>query len=254
MRNTVKEFVKSCRICQQTKARNHKPFGLLQPIEPPSNKWEVITMDFVIPLPETKNGNSGILNVVCKLSKMIRIIPIHYNINATAVAMKFKEHIYRNHGLPTKIISDRDSLFMSKFWKELFRSLGTKLAPSTAYHPQTDGQSEIANRKVEEMIRAFANYRKDNWDEHLIDFEVAYNSAVNSTTLSTPFFINYGMHPKTLPIEGVTSLNPTVESFLETIKKTTKFTHDRIIHQNKKMAEDANKSRISHTFREGSEV
>ena len=254
MRETVKQFVKSCRTCQQTKARNHKPFGLLQPIEPPSTKWEVITMDFVLPLPETKNGYSGILNVVCKLSKMIRIIPIKSTISAPEVAIKFKEHVYRHHGLPSKIISDRDSLFMSKFWKELFRSLGAKLAPSTAYHPQTDGQSEIVNRKVEEMIRAFANYKKDNWDEHIVDFEVAYNSAVHSTTLSTPFYINYGIHPKTLPIEGLTSNNPTVESFLESIRRITKFTHDRIILQNKRMAEYANKSRIPHTFNIGDEV
>ncbi len=99
---------------------------------PPESKWEVITMDFGLPLPETKNGNSGILNVV----------------------------------------------FMSKFWKALFKSLGTKLAPSTAYRPQTDGQSEIANRKVEEMIRGFANYKKDNWYEQLVEFEVAHSSAV----------------------------------------------------------------------------
>lgn len=248
MRNTVKEFVKSCRTCQQIKSRNHKPFGLLQPIEPPETKWDVITMDFITPLPETKNGNSGILNVVCKLSKMIRIIPIKSNITAPETAMKFKEHVYRSHGFPSKIISDRDSLFMSKFWKSLFSSLGTKIAPSTAYHPQTDGQSEIANRKVEEMIRAFANYRKDNWDDHLVDFEVAYNSAVHNTTLCSPFYLNYGIHPKTIPIDGITAYNPTAQSFLETMKDTTDFAYKRIIRQNARMAEYANKSRIPHEF------
>ena len=206
-------------------------------------------MDFVIPLPETPKGNSGILNVVCKLSKMIRLIPIKSNISAPEVAIKFKEHVYRNHGLPSKIISDRDSLFMSKFWKALFTSFGTKLAPSTAYHPQTDGQSEIANRKVEEMIRAFANYKKDNWDEHLVDFEVAYNSAVNSTTLCSPFFVNYGVHPKIVPLETLSSHNPSAKSFIDTIHDTTKFAYDRITRQNRKMAEYANKSRIPHDFK-----
>lgn len=222
MRHTVQEYIKSCRTCQQIKAQSHKPFGLLQPIEPTKSKWEVITMDFVIPLLETENGYSGILNVVDKLSKMIRIIPIRSNITAPEVALKFKEHIYRNHGLPKKIISDRDSLFMSKFWKALFKSLNTKLAPSTGYHPQTDGQSEIANRKVEEMIRAFANYKKDNWDQNLVDFEVAYNSAVNSTTLRSPFFINYGIHLRIIPMEGITSYNPSVKSFVDVIHDTTK--------------------------------
>ncbi len=107
MRDIVHNFVKGCRTCQQIKARNRKAFGLLQPIEPPESKWEVITMDFVTPLPETENGNSGVLNVVCKLSKMIRIIPIKHDISAPEVAMKFKEHVYRNHGIPNKIISDR---------------------------------------------------------------------------------------------------------------------------------------------------
>ena len=85
--------------------------------------------------------------------------------------------------MPDKIISDRDSIFIRTLWKTLFKSLGTNLAPSSADYPQTVGQSEIANCKVKEMIRAFANFKKDTWDEHLIDIEVTYNSAVNSTTL-----------------------------------------------------------------------
>ena len=186
MRSTVEQLIKNCRTCQQTKARNHKPYGLLLPIEPPKSKWEVIAMDFVVPLPETKNGKSWILNIVCKLSKMISIIPIKSNITAPEVARKFKEHVYRSHGLSSKIISDRDSLFMSEFWKALFKSLDTKLAPTTSYHPRTDDQSEIANRKVQEMIRAFSNYKKDNWDQTLVDFEVACNSAVHTTRLCSP--------------------------------------------------------------------
>ena len=206
-------------------------------------------MDFIVPLPTTKNGFSGIMNVVCKLSKMIRLIPITENITAPEVASKFKEHVYRHHGLPSKIISDRDKIFMSNFWTFLFKSLDTKLAPSTAYHPQTDGQTEISNRKVEEIIRAFANFRKDNWDEHLVDFEVAINSAVNSTTLCSPFFINYGVHPRTIPLEALASNNPTVDEFLKSSIESSKFAHDRIVSQNLKMAEYANKRRTSHKFK-----
>ena len=123
-------------------------------------------MDFIVALPETENGNSGILIFVDKLSKIIRLIPTKSTINASEAAQKFKEHIYRSHVIPSKIISDRDPIFMSKFWKFLFKSLGAKLAPSSAYHPQTDGQSEIADKKVEEMIRGFVNYAKDNWDKY----------------------------------------------------------------------------------------
>ena len=140
---------------------------------------------------------------------------------------------------------------MSKFWKALFQSLGTKLAPSSAYHPQTDGQSEIKNRKIEKMIRAFANYRKDDWDKHLVDFQVAYNSAMNSTTLCTPFFINYGLHPRIVPMEALASNNPTVEEFLKATQDAAKFAFDRIKSQNKKMAVYANKFRKDHKFKVG---
>lgn len=248
LRKDIHDYVKSCRICQQTKARNHRPYGLLQPIDPPDTKWTTITMDFITPLPQTKQGHNGILNVVDKLSKMIRSIPIPKNSDAVTIAKLFKEHIYRNHGLPSKIISDRDTIFMSKFWKTLFKLLGTKIAPSTAYHPQTDGQSEIANRKTEEMIRAFANFRKDNWDEHLVDFEVAYNSAINSTTLYSPFYLNYGIHPKTIPMHTLSSNNPSVAEFLKSVQESSAFARENIRKRNIKMAEYANKSRIPHQF------
>ncbi len=173
MRKTVKDYVKICCTFQQTKERNQKPKGLLQPIKLPESKWEVNILSFVQTLPETKNGNSGILNVVWKLAKTIRIMPIKLNFTASEVSMKFKEHIHRNYRLPSKIISSRDSLFTSKFWKALFKPLGTKLAPLTAYNLQKEGQSEIDNRKVEEMIEALTNYKKDNLNEHFMDFEVA---------------------------------------------------------------------------------
>ena len=205
-------------------------------------------MDFIVPLPRTKQKYDGILNVVDRLSKMIRLIPITKDIDAPGVARLFRDNIYRHHGLPQKIISDRDSLFISNFWKTLFKLLGTKIAPSTAYHPQTDGQTEIANRKVEEMIRAFANFRKDNWDEHLVDFEVAYNSSVHATTMFSPFYLNYGINPRTIPLQTLSSNNPSVSKFLETIQETTRFAQENIQKNNLKMAEYANKSRLPHEF------
>ena len=104
-------------------------------------------MDFLIPLPQTENGNFGMLKVVCKSSKMIRIIAIKSNITAPEVAMIFKENVYRNRELRSKTIFDSDNLFISEFWKALFKSLDTNLAPSTAYYPQNDGQSEMPTRK-----------------------------------------------------------------------------------------------------------
>ena len=113
--------------------------------------------------------------------------------------------------------------------------MDTKLAPSADYHPQTDGQSEVA-----QMIRAFSNYKKENWDEHLVDFEDAYNSGVNATTLFSPFFVNYGIHPRTVPINQMVSNNPSAKSFSDETQDITKFSHNRIIEQNNKMAKYAN--------------
>ena len=123
MRTTIRDYVKGCRICQQTKPRNHKPFGFIQPIEPLESKRRVITVDCIAPLPETNNRYSEVMTIVDKLSKMARLIPIKSLINAPETAMRFKEHIHRNHGIPNKIISDRYPTLMSKFWKAFYTSI-----------------------------------------------------------------------------------------------------------------------------------
>lgn len=254
IRKDIKSYVKSCLVCQRTKALNQKPYGLLQPLEPPKNKWTHLTMDFITPLPKSKNGHTGILVVVDRLSKMIRLIPLPEKVDAPLVAKLFKDHIYRNHGLPQVIISDRDSIFMSNFWKALFTLLGTKISPSSAYHPQTDGQTEIVNRKTEEMIRAFVNFDKSNWDDNLIDFEVAYNSSVHATTSFTPYFMNYGIHPRTIPIQTLSSDVPAADSFIEKIQNATKQAINEIRNQNEAAARYANRFRSPHKFEVGDKV
>ena len=254
LRKDVKAYVGSCPTCQAIKSVNHKPYGYLQPIPPPEEKWKTISMDFVTPLPKTKNGHCGILNVVCKLSKMLRIICLPEKLNAEKVALLFKEHVYRHYGLPDKIICDRDPIFMSRFWKTLFASLKTRIAPSTAYHPQTDGQTEIVNRKVEEMIRSYANYRKNNWDEHIVDIEVAYNSAIHTTTLCSPFYLNYGRHPRTIPLEAIASNNPAVTNFINISQNSLRFARNNILSQNFSMEKQANKLRSDHPFKVGDQV
>ena len=124
----------------------------------------------------------------------------------------------------------------------------TKISPSTAYHTQTDGQTEISNRKIEEMIRTYANFRKNDCYEHLVDVEVAYNSAVNSITLCTPLYLNYGINPRTIPLEILANDNPSVTEFLETTQNTSKLARERIISQNYSMKKQANKTRKDHAF------
>src|SRR3954464_11672181 len=115
-------------------------------------------------------------------SKMVHFAPTKTNASAPDTARIFFDHIFRLHGLPKSIVSDRDAKFTSKFWQSLFQTLGTKLAMSTAFHPQTDGQTERANQTLEDMLCAFTNYHQDNWDFQLAAAEFACNNAPNQST------------------------------------------------------------------------
>jgi hypothetical protein len=114
-------------------------------------------MDFITPLPQTARGYAGLFVVVDRLSKLIRIAATPAHVDAPAVARLFHTHFYRHHGIPLEIISDPDPIFMSEFWTTLFGMLRVKLLPSSAYHPETDGQTEVVNRKVEEIFRCFVD-------------------------------------------------------------------------------------------------
>src|SRR6266511_685843 len=128
--------------------------------------------------------------MVDRLSKRDHFEPTVTTATAPDTAKLFFSSIFRLHGLPRAIVSDRDSKFTSRFWQELFRLLGVKLAMSTAFHPQTDGQTERANRTLEDMLRAFVNYRQTNWDECLPAAEFAYNNSLQASTGYTPFFLD----------------------------------------------------------------
>lgn len=153
-------------------------------------------MDFVIELPKTKNGFDAIVCFVDRISKNIRLAPMTTKTSAKDVANLFFHNIYRNFGLPTNIISDRDVRFTSKFWKSLFEQLRTKLKMSTAFHPETDGQTEVMNKIVETMIRHYVSHKLDDWDRYLTHLKFAYNSSINSTTGYSPFKLLLGYEPR----------------------------------------------------------
>ena len=195
----VQDYVGSCLTCQSNKARNSQLIGLAQPIPHPPRRWNQVTMDLITQLPRTKEGNDAIVVIVDKYSKMIHCIATQTTVTAPQLAKLFFNEIVKHHGLPSSIISDRDPRFTSSFWQQLWKQLGTKLAMSTAYHPQTDGQTERANRTIEEMLRAYINTKQNDWDDYLAAIEIAYNNSKQTSTGFSPFFLNYGQHP-TLPI------------------------------------------------------
>jgi hypothetical protein len=152
MKADIQKYISNCSICQQAKSGQCKLSGLLQPLEIPSQAWETICIDFVEGLPKSKSFNT-ILVVINKLTKYGHFIPMSHPYTTLTVAQTYMDNIYRLHGMPKKIVSDRDRIFTGTLWKELFRLADTVLNMSSAHHPQTDGQTEQLNRCLETYLR-----------------------------------------------------------------------------------------------------
>ncbi|RVW22913.1 Transposon Ty3-G Gag-Pol polyprotein [Vitis vinifera] len=151
MKRDIAQFVAQCLVCQQVKAEHQRPAGSLQPLAIPEWKWEHITMDFVIGLPRTLGGNNAIWVIVDRLTKSAHFLPMKVNFSLDRLASLYVKEIVRMHGVPVSIVSDRDPRFTSRFWHSLQKALGTKLSFSTAFHPQTDGQSERVIQVLEDF-------------------------------------------------------------------------------------------------------
>jgi len=191
----VKSFCATCDSCQRNKSRSQAPPGLFQPLETPTKPWDHISMDFIVELPKTKSGYDAITVYVDKFSRMAHFIPSKTSDTAVDAASFFFKEVFRLHGLPKKIISDRDPKFTSLFWKSLTDIMNTRLAMSTAYHPQSDGTTERVNKTLEQMLRNYVGYLQDDWDKHLAPLEFAYNNAPQRATGISPFFLNSGQNP-----------------------------------------------------------
>jgi len=152
MKMAVEDFVKQCSVCQQAKHTNHSPPGLLQPLPIPEGVWMDISMDFIEGLPKS-NGYSVIMVVVDRLTKFAHFVAVKHPYTTSTIAQLFMDNIVKLHGLPNSIVSDRDTIFVSAFWKELFKLYRVNLQLSTAYHPQSDGQTERVNQCLELYLR-----------------------------------------------------------------------------------------------------
>jgi hypothetical protein len=207
MKEEVQQYIGSCIACQSNKSSNKATAGLLHPLPIPSQPWESVSMDFVGPLPVTSKGNDNIMVAVDRLTKMVHLIPCRITITAPQVASLFWREIVRHHGIPSSIISDRDPKFTSKFWSELWRLCGTSLNMSTAYHPQSDGQTERMNRVMEEILRNYVKDTGDDWDQHLTGVEIAINTTKQSSTGFSPFHLNHGREMKLTLDHAISQLN-----------------------------------------------
>jgi len=234
MNEDIRSYVTTCLLCQMNKPSHQLPMGLLQPLPCPDRPWHTVSMDFIVALPKTRQGHDSTIVVMDKLTKWAIYIPTLTTDDAPTVARHFFQHVVRHHGVPSAIISDRDAKFTSVFWRSLWGQLGTQLHMSTAFHPETDGQTERQNRTLEEALRAYVNYKQDDWDEHLVSLELAYNCSVQRSTGFSPYYLNYGYDPH-LPIDA--AMNPSRVSNNPTAADRIQQLHDAIRMAKKNIAE-----------------
>ena len=166
-----------CLTCQRVKAEHQRPSGLLQPLPIPEWKWEKVAMDFARGFPPSKSSCGSIWVIVDTLTKSAHFIPIKNKETMEKHAELYIKEIVRLHGVPVSIVNDRDPRFESRFWKALQAALGTKLNFSTAFHPQTDGQSERTIELLEDLLRICVLEFKGDWERHLPLIEFTYNNS-----------------------------------------------------------------------------
>jgi transposase InsO family protein len=258
--NEVATYIKSCETCQKSNKQTGKRYGLLQTIQEPTKRWEIINMDFVTGLPPGGSYSfNSVLVVVDRYSKRARFIPNHKDDTAMEVALLFWNRIMADVGIPKIIISDRDPKFTSEFWRNLHDMLGTKLAFSTAYHPQTDGLAERMIQTLEDMLRRFCSFGLEfknsdgythDWVSLLPALEIAYNSSKHSSSKEIPYILERGWIPR-MPKDHINNKLPHVHPTSLDFKRMLDITHEHA----KKCVQDAaeyNKLRWDKSHKEPS--
>lgn len=254
MRKEVERFVERCHICQVSKGTATNA-GLYMTLPVPSKPWVDISMDFILGLPRTQRGNGSIFVVVDRFSKMAHFIACKKTADAVRVAQLFFKEVYRLHGLPESIVSDRDTRFLSHFWLSLWKMVGTKLNFSSAYHPQTDGQTEVVNRSLGNLLRCLVKDNLRSWDMKLCQAEFAHNHAVNRSIGFSPFQIVYSSLPKgPLDLAVVPQPKGTVKravDFVDELTECHKIVQERLEKSNEKYKKFADLKRRNVEFNKG---
>lgn len=205
LRKDVREFMRLCVTCQRYKPGNTPPAGLLQPLPIPAAIFTDLTMNFIEALP-TSRGKNTIFVVVDRLSKYAHFMALAHPFTTKDVAEVFLNHVYKLHGMPVKIVSDRGAIFVGVFWKEFLSLLGVELLYSTAYHPETDGQSEVVNRCLQCYLRCSVGKKPHSWSQWLGLAEYWYNISYHSSIKMTPFEGLYGFLRYIFPIYRVSPM------------------------------------------------
>ena len=254
MTSDVRDFVIACPVCQTEKSSHLREGGQLQPLEIPQRKWDHVVLDYVVGMPKDEEKYNAILSVIDKATKMCHFIPCWDKITAAEIAKLYWAHVGRLHGIPSVIISDRDPKFTSKFWRELWRIMGTSLRMGSGYHPQSSGQVERLNQHLEQTLRCTMHQLGAHaiaWREILPTVEFSINNTPSRVTGYSPFYLNYGYHPlspaQMLGRDNETS-NEAVTVFIQRLQKVMTSALDQLHRSNEQMRTQADKKRRSLEF------
>jgi hypothetical protein len=198
MRRDIAHYVACCDTCSRVKIEHQKPAGLLKSLEIPILKWEDISMDFVVGLPRTPRGNDSVWVIVDRLTKVAHFVPVKTQHRTERLAELYVKHILRLQGAPKSIVFDRGPHFVTKFWQSFHKLMGTTLSYSTAFHPQTDRQTERVNQVLEDMLRACALTYGTDWERSLPFAEFSYNNSFQASLRMAPFEALYRRKCRTL--------------------------------------------------------
>lgn len=248
MKQEIKTFVSQCSVCQQAKTERVAYPGLLTPLPVPEGAWQVVSLDFIEGLPKSGSSNC-ILVVVDKFSKYAHFLQLAHPFTALQVATAYMNNIFKLHGFPEALISDRDRVFTSNAWQELFRLVGTDLRISTAYHPQMDGQTERVNQCLKTYLRCFVHACPNKWSQYLPLAEFWYNTSYHSSLATTPFKVLYGHEPRQLGITGIEHCRvPDLQQWLTDRALMQQLVQQHLLRAQKYMKYQADKHRTDRNF------
>ncbi|XP_077389003.1 uncharacterized protein LOC144026289 [Festucalex cinctus] len=239
MKKDVTEFVKACTACACGKSSHQPPMGLLRPLPVPARPWSHISLDFITGLPRSR-GNTVIMTVVDRFSKLTHFVALAKLPSSWETAQLLVRHVFRLHGIPVDLVSDRGPQFISQVWRKFCKLLGATSSLSSGYHPQTNGQSERANQDLEAALRCVCLHNPESWSSHLSWIEYATNTLPSSATGLSPFKAAYGYQPPLFPSQEGSIELPTIQHHLRRAHKVWRETRaalSRSAARNKEIAD-----------------
>ena len=242
MRADVREFVSACATCSRAKASHQPPAGLLRPLPVPTRPWSHIALDFVTGLPPS-HGNTAILTVVDRFSKAVHLVALPKLPSSAETASLLTEHVYRLHGLPSDIVSDRGPQFTSQVWRAFCKEIGATISLSSGYHPQTNGQAERTNQSLESALRCVSALHPTSWSKDLPWVEYSLNALTCAATGRSPFEASLGYQPPLFSLQESEASVPSVQAHFRRCRRVWKEVHNALLRSNERSCRGANRRR-----------